>query len=348
VPGAREKANRGDLAFGTIDTWLAWNLTQGKHHITDVSNASRTLLYNIHTLEWDTELLALFNIPASLLPQVKSSCEHYGLSNPELLGAAIPLLAMLGDQQAALFGQLCTESGMGKCTYGTGSFLMLNTGKTIIHSNHHLLSTIAWQIGSETHYALEGSVFMGGAIMQWLRDGLQLFKETTASEALARQVDDNGGVYFVPALTGLGAPYWDGNARGAIFGITRGTTSAHITRAALESIAFQVDDVLQLLISDSGIAMSELRIDGGAAANDLLLQFQADISNLTILRPKNLETTALGAAYLAGIASGLWTIESLQQHWQIDREFKPALPDDEAAKLKQRWGKAVDRTLDWL
>jgi glycerol kinase len=348
VPGAREKANRGELAFGTIDTWLAWNITQGKHHITDVSNASRSLLYNIHTLEWDTELLALFNIPASLLPQVKSSCEHYGFSNPELLGAAIPLLAMLGDQQAALFGQLCTESGMGKCTYGTGSFLMLNTGKTIIHSNHHLLSTIAWQIGSETHYALEGSVFMGGAIMQWLRDGLQLFKETTASEALARQVDDNGGVYFVPALTGLGAPYWDGNARGAIFGITRGTTSAHITRAALESIAFQVDDVLQLLISDSGIAMSELRIDGGAAANDLLLQFQADISNLTILRPKNLETTALGAAYLAGIASGLWTIESLQQHWQIDREFKPALPDDEAAKLKQRWGKAVDRTLDWL
>jgi len=348
VPGAREKANRGELAFGTIDTWLAWNLTQGKHHITDVSNASRTLLYNIHTLEWDLELLALFNIPASLLPQVKSSCEQYGLSNPELLGAAIPLLALLGDQQAALFGQLCTQPGMGKCTYGTGSFLMLNTGKAIIRSNHHLLSTIAWQIGSETHYALEGSVFMGGAIMQWLRDGLQLFKETCASEALARQVNDNGGVYFVPALTGLGAPYWDGNARGAIFGLTRGTTSAHITRAALESIAFQVDDVLQLLINDSGIAMSELRIDGGAAANDLLLQFQADISGLTILRPKNLETTALGVAYLAGIACELWTIESLQQRWQIDQKFKPVLPADEAVKLKQRWAKAVARTLDWL
>jgi glycerol kinase len=348
VEGARAKAERGELAFGTIDTWLVWNLTQGELHITDVSNASRTLLYNIEQLCWDDELLALFNIPLPLLPTVKSSSEIYGqTSNPEI-GAGIPIAAIAGDQQAALFGQLCNQPGMAKCTYGTGSFLMMNIGHKKIASKHRLLSTIAWQIGDEITYALEGSVFMGGAIMQWLRDGLMVFKQASDSEALANSVSDNGGIYFVPALTGLGAPHWNPNARGAIFGITRGTTHAHLARAALESIAFQVDELLQTMSLDCGVPISELRIDGGAAQNNLMVQFQADISNINIARPDNLETTALGAAYLAGIAVGFWKTEELKQSWRINHLFKPNLPLGQVDSLKHYWQKAVARAKNWV
>lgn len=347
VEGAREKAERGELAFGTIDSWLLWKLTHGELHITDVSNAARTLLFNIDTMRWDDQLLALFDIPASLLPVVKSSCEIYGQTrNPEI-GDGIPIAAMAGDQQAGLFGQLCINSGMAKCTYGTGSFLMMNTGPQRVASNHGLLTTIAWQIGDEVHYALEGSVFVGGAVIQWLRDGMQLFLHAADSEQLAASVADNGGVYFVPALTGLGAPHWDPHARGAIFGITRGTTQAHLTRAALESICFQVDDVLQLFSAESGTPIAQLRIDGGAAVNNMLAQFQADISAVEVVRPTNLETTALGAAYLAGIAIGLWTIEELKRKWLIDRAFHEKMPPSEVKSLKRHWLKAVARAKNW-
>ena len=347
VEGARAKANRGELAFGTIDTWLVWNLSQGELHITDVSNASRTLLYNIDKLEWDEDLLSLFDIPASLLPSVKSSSEIYGTTRNAEVGSGMPIAAIAGDQQAALFGQLCTEAGMTKCTYGTGSFLMMNTGSTRIASKQGLLTTIAWQIGDSVNYALEGSVFIGGAVIQWLRDGLMLFEQTPDSEKLAGSVTDNGGVYFVPALTGLGAPHWDPHARGAIFGITRGTTAAHITRAALESICFQVDEVLQILSADSNKAISQLRIDGGAAANNLMVQFQSDISAIEVIRPANLETTALGAAYLAGIAAGLWTLDELKKNWQINHSFHETMPSQDRALLKQQWLKAVARAKNW-
>lgn len=347
VEGAREKANRGELAFGTIDSWLVWKLTNGELHITDVSNASRTLLYNIDRLQWDEDLLALFDIPASLLPDVKSSSEIYGNTlNPEM-GVGIPIAAIAGDQQAALFGQMCIEAGMAKCTYGTGSFLMMNTGSKRAASQHGLLTTIAWQIGNELSYALEGSVFIGGAVIQWLRDGLLFFEQAADSEKLAESVADNGGVYFVPALTGLGAPHWDPHARGAIFGITRGTTRAHLTRAALESMCFQVDDLLQILAADSSKPVSQLRIDGGAAVNNLLAQFQADISAIEVVRPANLETTALGAAYLAGIAAGLWTIGELNEKWRIDRSFHGALQQQAVESLKQQWLKAVARAKNW-
>ncbi len=348
VEGARAKAERGELAFGTIDSWLVWNLTQGELHITDVSNASRTLLYNIEQLQWDEELLALFDIPTAILPTVHTSSEIYGLTrNPEI-GLGMPIAAIAGDQQAALFGQLCHQPGMAKCTYGTGSFLMMNTGSKKALSKHRLLSTIAWQIGNEVTYALEGSVFMGGAVMQWLRDGLMIFKQAAESEELAASVSDNGGVYFVPALTGLGAPHWDPNARGTIFGITRGTTHAHLARAALESIAFQVDELLQTMALDCGEPISQLRIDGGAAKNDLMVQFQADISNTGIIRSDNLETTALGAAYLAGLAVGFWKIEELNQSWRINREFRPKLPPEQAAILKHYWQKGVERSKNWV
>jgi glycerol kinase len=297
VDGAREKANRGELAFGTIDSWLVWNMTNGELHITDVSNASRTMLYNIEQLHWDDDLLALFEIPSSMLPAVKTSSEIYGYTSNVETGAGIPVAAIAGDQQAALFGQMCIEAGMAKCTYGTGSFLMMNTGSKRAVSQHGLLTTIAWQIGNEVNYALEGSVFISGAVIQWLRDGLMFFEHAEDCEKLAGSVANNGGVYFVPALTGLGAPHWDPHARGAIFGITRGTTRAHITRAALESICFQVDDLLQILAADSTETVSQLRVDGGAAVNNLLVQFQADISAIEIVRPANLETTALGAAH---------------------------------------------------
>jgi glycerol kinase len=347
VDGARAKANRGELAFGTIDTWLAWNLSDGELHITDVSNASRTLLFNIDTLAWDEDLLTLFNIPASLLPSVKSSCEIYGTARSPALGSGIPISAIAGDQQAALFGQLCIDPGMAKCTYGTGSFLMMNTGSTRIASQQGLLTTIAWQIGDTVNYALEGSVFIGGALIQWLRDGLMLFEKAPDSEKLAGSVTDNGGIYFVPALTGLGAPHWDPHARGAIFGITRGTTTAHIARAALESICFQVDEVLQILSVDSGKSISQLRIDGGAAANNLMVQFQADISAIEVIRPTNLETTALGAAYLAGIAANVWTIDELKKNWQVNRSFQSKLSEKDRILMKHQWLKAVERTKNW-
>jgi len=347
VEGARGQAERGELAFGTIDSWLVWNLTNGELHITDVSNAARTLLFNIDTMQWDDDLLALFDIPASLLPAVKSSSEIYGQTRNQEIGAGIPIAAIAGDQQAGLFGQLCIKAGMAKCTYGTGSFLMMNTGSQRVASDHGLLTTLAWQIGNQIHYALEGGVFVGGAVIQWLRDGLGLFEHASDSEQLAGSVADNGGVYFVPALTGLGAPHWDPHARGAIFGITRGTTSAHLTRAALESICFQVDEVLQMFSAESGKPIAQLRIDGGAAVNNLLAQFQADISAVEVVRPTNLETTALGTAYLAGIATGLWSLDELNQKWQIDRSFHGKMPQQEIKSLKQHWLKAVERTKNW-
>jgi glycerol kinase len=347
VEGAREKAERGELAFGTVDSWLVWNLTRGELHITDVSNASRTLLYNIEQLQWDDELLTLFDIPAALLPTVKTSSEVYGLTRHPDIGVDMPIAAIAGDQQAALFGQLCHQPGMAKCTYGTGSFLVMNTGDKKVISKHRLLTVIAWKIGDEVTYALEGSVFMGGAVMQWLRDGLMILKETSESETLANTVNDNGGVYFVPALTGLGAPHWDPHARGAIFGITRGTTHAHLARAALESIAFQVDELVQVMALDCGEPIAELRIDGGAAKNNLMAQFQADISSVNIARPDNLETTALGVAYLAGIAVGFWKMEDLNKTWRVDQTFTPNLPAEQVASLKHYWQKAVGRAKNW-
>ncbi|MDD5322614.1 MAG: glycerol kinase GlpK [Methylococcales bacterium] len=347
VDGARDKANRGELAFGTIDSWLVWNLTHGELHITDVSNAARTMLYNIDKMQWDDDLLALFAIPASMLPAVKPSSATYGNTSNVKIGAGIPITAIAGDQQAALFGQLCIEAGMAKCTYGTGSFLIMNTGSKRVVSKQGLLTTIAWQIGDEVFYALEGSVFVGGAVIQWLRDGLMLFEQATDCEMLAESVADNGGVYFVPALTGLGAPHWDPHARGAIFGITRGTNRAHLIRAALESICFQVDDLLQILADDSGEPVSQLRIDGGAAVNNLLVQFQADISALEVVRPANLETTALGAAYLAGIAAGLWSIAELKEKWRLDRSFHGTMQAHEIESLKHQWLKAVSRAKNW-
>jgi len=347
VDGARAQAERGELAFGTVDTWLVWKLTQGELHITDVSNASRTMLYNIEQMRWDNDLLDLFGIPAAMLPTVKSSCEVYGLTSHPDVGEGMVIAALAGDQQAALFGQLCTEAGMAKCTYGTGSFLMMNTGAKRVHSNHRLLTTIAWQIGDEVVYALEGGVFIGGAVIQWLRDGLQLFEQASDCETLAGSVADNGGVFFVPALTGLGAPHWDSHARGAIFGITRGTTRAHITRAALESIAFQVDELLQTLAADSGEAVLQLRVDGGAAVNDLLVQFQADLAAIEVVRPDDLETTALGAAYLAGIALGWWRLDDLDEKWRVERSFHGTMTSDQVEGLKKQWRKAVARAKNW-
>jgi glycerol kinase len=350
VPGARERAEKGELAFGTIDSWLVWNLTNGQLHITDVSNASRTLLFNIHTLEWDAELMALLDIPASLLPEVRSSSEVYGTTTNENIGVGIPIAGIAGDQQAALFGQMCLEKGMAKCTYGTGSFLISNTGPEAIASKHRLLSTIGWQLGANgvVQYALEGSVFMGGAVIQWLRDGMELFQSAAKSEDLASTVEDNGGVVFVPALTGLGAPHWDPTARGAIFGITRGTTKAHLTRAALESIAYQVDDILSTMAQDTGEEISELKVDGGATANNLLVQFQADISNIKVVRPANLETTALGAAYLAGLGVGLWQLDELKKKWEVDKVFEPGMEESKIQTLKSQWHKAIERSKNWI
>lgn len=347
VEGASERAERGELAFGTVDSWLVWNMTQGGLHITDVSNASRTLLFNIDTLSWDPELLGLFGIPEALLPEVRSSSECYGVTRDPSIGENIRIAAIAGDQQASLFGQLCVEPGMAKCTYGTGSFLVMNTGPEKITSRHRLLTTVAWKIGDEVAYALEGSVFVSGAAIQWLRDGLHLFNEAAESERLATSVDDNGGVYFVPAFTGLGAPYWDPSARGAILGLTRGTTAAHIARAALESVAYQVDDVVRTLSFDCGRPVSQLRIDGGMAANDFIAQFQADISALEVLRPVDFETTALGAAYLAGLAVGAWTLEELSQKWRAGRSFKGVLSKGQAETNKKQWRKAVERARHW-
>lgn len=348
VEGVKERAERGELAFGTTDTWVIWNLTNGKLHITDVSNASRTMLYNIHTLKWDEELLQIFGVPASLLPVVVPSSNINGLVTDIEQLAGVPIAGIAGDQQAALFGQMCIGEGMAKCTYGTGCFLVMNTGTKAIVSNNKLLTTIGWQIGDQVTYALEGSVFMGGAIIQWLRDELEFFKDAGESETLAGRVEDSGGVVFVPSLTGLGAPHWDPYARGSVFGITRGTTKAHLTRAALESICYQVNDVIETMKKDSGETISELRVDGGAAANNLMVQFQSDISEIELVRSTNVETTALGVAYLAGLAVGLWELEELQKKWKVEKVFKPTINKAETEMLKARWCKAVERAKHWI
>jgi glycerol kinase len=343
VEGAREKAAAGELCFGTIDSWLLWKLTGGKVHATDVSNASRTLLFNIHTLSWDEELLALLDIPKNILPTVKSSSEIYGHTNNMLAAHSIPIAGIAGDQQAALFGQQCTQPGMVKNTYGTGCFMLMNTGTQAVTSHHHLLTTIAWQINGVTHYALEGSVFIAGAVVQWLRDGLQLIRTAAEIETLAATVSDTGGVYMVPAFAGLGAPYWNQHARGTIVGLTRGTNRGHIARAALDSIAYQTMDVLDAMQKDSGITIKELRVDGGATANNMLMQFQSDILHTKVIRPTITETTALGAAYLAGLAVGYWnSLDDIAAQWQIQKVFEPALSNTETDALKKGWKKAIN------
>ena len=349
VEGAREKAENGELAFGTVDTWLVWNLTHKKVHVTDVSNASRTMLFNIFEKKWDTELLSLFDIPVSLLPEVKSSSEVYGHTSESLFPVPIPIAGIAGDQQAALFGQLCTHPGMAKTTYGTGCFLMMNTGEEPVRSNNKLLTTIAWEVNGKVNYALEGSVFIGGAAIQWLRDGIELFGHAKESEKLATSLKDNDGVYFVPAMAGLGAPHWDQNARGAFFGITRGTTIAHMTRAALEAIAYQVRDVLDAMQKDSGAPIKELRVDGGATANNFLMQFQSDILQTKIKRPKIIETTAIGAAFLAGLAVGFWESEKeLQALWESDKDFEPKMEVEKVDYFLHFWHKAVERSKNWV
>lgn len=349
VDGVRERAEKGKLCFGTVDSWLVWKLTRGKMHITDVSNASRTMLFNINTMEWDKELIELMNIPENMFPEVRQSSEVYGDAATTLFSTKIPIAGIAGDQQAALFGQMCVEEGMAKNTYGTGCFMLMNIGKKPVLSKNNLITTVAWKINGETTYALEGSVFVGGAVVQWLRDGLKIIKTSSESETLATSVNDNGGVYFVPALTGLGAPYWDQYARGAIFGITRGTTSAHIARAALEGISFQVYELLLAMESDAGKKSTELRVDGGAVANNHLMQFQADIFGSNVVRPKTMETTAIGAAYLAGLAVGFWKdIEEIKKQWTIDRIFKPEMNEKEGEKMLTYWKKAVDRSKNWI
>ena len=349
IEGARDKAEQGKLCFGTVDTWLIWKLTRGKMFMTDVSNASRTMLLNIHTMEWDQELLNLFDIPQSILPEIKQSSEVYGVTSTTLFSTKIPIAGVAGDQQAALFGQLCINPGMVKNTYGTGCFMLMNTGKKPVYSKNNLLTTVAWKMNGKTTYALEGSVFVGGAAVQWLRDGAKMIDAAHEIEELAASVPDNGGVYFVPALTGLGAPYWDQYARGAIVGITRGTTNAHIARATLEGIAYQVYDLAKAMEADFEKKGIELRVDGGAVANNLLMQFQSDLFNFKVIRPKTLETTALGAAYLAGLAIGYWdSVDELQKQWTIDREFSPEMPRDTVTELVKNWGKAVGRAGNWI
>jgi glycerol kinase len=349
VEGARQKAEAGELAFGTVDSWLIWKLTAGKSHLTDITNASRTMIFNIHTQEWDRELLALFGIPASMLPEVKSCSEIFTETAGDVLNTKIPIAGVAGDQQAALFGQLCIKPGMAKTTYGTGCFLVMNTGTQAVRSQNQLLTTVAWKIGNEINYALEGSVFIGGAAVQWLRDGLELFKKASETENLAMSLENNDGVYFVPALSGLGAPHWDQDARGAFFGITRGTTIAHMTRAALEAIAYQVYDVLKAMEKDSGKPTQELRVDGGATANNFLMQFQADLLGCEIKRPKIIETTAIGAAFLAGLAVGFWkNQEELQKLWEADQSFEPNMESEKRDQLIHFWHKAIERSKNWV
>ena len=349
VENARKRAERGELCFGTIDTWLIWNLTKGEVFVTDPSNASRTMLYNIHTLDWDDELLALFDIPRSMLPEVRASSEVYGTVSTRYLEHPVPIAGIAGDQQAALFGQLCTEKGMLKNTYGTGCFLLMNTGDEAVTSKNNLLTTIAWKVGGKTTYALEGGVFVGGAAVQWLRDGARIIRTSADINTLAATVEDNGGVYFVPALTGLGAPYWDSYARGAFFGITRGTTDGHLARATLEGIAFQVYDIVKAMEADAGAQTRELRVDGGASMSDYLMQTQADIFGFDIVRPKTVETTALGAAYLAGLATGYWEdIDSIRKQWKIDKTFTPQLPPERVKEMLHYWHKAVNAARHWI
>jgi glycerol kinase len=346
VKGARARAKAGELAFGTIDSWLVWNLTGGRVHITDVSNASRTMLLDINKCEWDDELLDLFGVPRSMLPEVKASSEVYGVCT--LLGAPVPIAGIAGDQQAALFGQACTKPGMAKNTYGTGCFMLMNTGTKRIASKNNLLTTVAWRIGDRTEYALEGSIFIAGAVVQWLRDGLEFFRSAAEVEALAAGVEDSGGVYLVPAFAGLGAPHWDQYARGTIVGLTRGSTKAHIARAALEGIVLQVMDVLKAMEADAGIKLKELRVDGGASANDLLMQLQADLLNVPVVRPKVAETTALGAAYLAGLAVGFWKNQAdIARQWQIDKRFKPSMNTAVRARIAKGWQRALSRAKAW-
>ncbi len=348
VAGARKLADQGRLIFGTIDTWLVWHLTRGKRHVTDVSNASRTMLFNIHTLDWDDELLEVMGIPRNMLPEVCSSSEVYGHTEVSSFGSEIPIAGIAGDQQAALFGQMCTEPGMVKNTYGTGCFMMMNTGTKPITSKNNLLTTVAWKIGNEVNYALEGSIFIGGAVVQWLRDGLGIIKTSAEIEELARSVKSTDGVYLVPAFAGLGAPHWNANARGTIFGITRGTTSAHYARAALDSIAYQTMDVLKAMEADSGIVIPELRVDGGATANNLLMQFQSDILGVDVVRPKVTETTALGAAYLAGLAVGYWSgVDDVRGQWQLDQRFHAALPAAEVQTNIKGWQRAIAAATVW-
>lgn len=350
VEGAREKAEKGELAFGTVDSWLVWRLTEGKVHVTDPSNASRTMLFNIHTMQWDDELLELFQVPKSLLPEVKSSSEIYGyVDSRYILGGKVPIAGIAGDQQAALFGQMCTKKGMVKNTYGTGCFLLMNTGEEVVESKNNLLSTVAWKIGDKITYALEGGVFVGGAAIQWVRDGLRAIRTSDAINSLAATVEDNGGIYFVPCLAGMGAPYWDQYARGTIIGITRGTTDAHIARATLEGIALQVHDIVRAMEKDVGQETQEFRVDGGASASDLLMQIQADVFQFDIIRPKVLETTALGAAYLAGLAVGFWnSTEEISDQWQQDRSFSPEMEKEKLEKILRYWNKAVKAAQQWV
>ena len=349
VEGARQRAEAGELAFGTVDSWLIWNLTRGQTHVTDVTNACRTLLFNIHTGDWDDELLEILQVPRAMLPEVRSSSEVYAETSGDLFATAIPIAGIAGDQQAATFGQRCIEPGMAKNTYGTGCFMLMHTGTEAVPSANNLLTTVAWKIGDEPmEYALEGSVFIAGAVVQWLRDGLKIIRSAPEVEPLARSVDDNGGIFLVPAFAGLGAPHWDPYARGAIVGITRGVTDGHLARAALEGIAFQVADVLEAMEKDSGIEVKELRVDGGAAANDLLMQIQANVLQAPLVRPAVTETTALGAAYLAGLAVGYWeTAEAISEQWAVDRRFAPEMAADEAARLRAGWTRALDRARAW-
>ncbi|MBO9633994.1 MAG: glycerol kinase GlpK [Chitinophagaceae bacterium] len=347
VKGARERANAGELAFGTVDSWLIWNLTSGKVHATDVTNASRTMLYNIHTLQWDEELLTLLDVPASMLPEVKSSSEVFGNTATQLFSADLPIAGVAGDQQAALFGQMCTKKGMVKNTYGTGCFMLMNIGNQPIVSRNNLVTTIAWKIGNEVLYALEGSIFIGGAVVQWLRDGLGIIRSSGDVEELAQKVTDTGGVYLVPAFAGLGAPHWNQYARGTMVGITRGTEAAHIARAALESIAYQTMDVLKAMEADAGLPIAELRVDGGATANNLLMQIQANVLNATVVRPEITEVTAIGAAYLAGLAVGVWkSTDEIQQQWKINRSFKADSSIDTSTMIKG-WQRAVKAAKAW-
>ena len=348
VEGARAAADAGHLAFGTVDSWLVWNLTGGAEHLTDATNACRTLLYNVHTGDWDDDLLALLDVPRPMLPEVRSSSEVYARTSGALLSAEVPVAGIAGDQQAATFGQRCTAPGLAKNTYGTGCFLLMNTGDTPVASENNLLTTVAWRLGDRpAQYALEGSVFVAGAAVQWLRDGLGIIDAAPEVEALARQVESADGVVLVPAFTGLGAPHWDPDARGTVLGLTRGTTAAHVARATLDGIAFQVADVLDAMEADAGIEVPELRVDGGAASNDLLLQIQADVLQVPIARPAVTETTALGAAYLAGLAVGFWSPDQIDAQWRLDRRFEPAISPDEAADRRAGWARALDRARGW-
>lgn len=346
VPGARQRAEQGKLRFGNVDSWLVWRLTRGEVHVTDVTNASRTMLFNINTLKWDADLLKLLDIPVSMLPEVKTSSEVYGHTKTTIFAHEVPISGIAGDQQAALFGQMCIEPGAIKNTYGTGCFVMLNTGEKPVKSENNLLTTIAWKIGDKINYALEGSIYVGGSVVQWLRDGLCCIKSSSEIEELAASVPDSGGVFFVPALTGLAAPYWDQHARGTIIGITRGTTTAHIARAALDGIAFQTYDIAHAMAKDMGAPLTELKVDGGASRNNLLMQYQANLLGIKVVRPKITETTALGAAYLAGLAVGFWKdLDEIKQQWQVERTFDPVPDNEEIAAAKQGWADAVRRTL---